>query len=217
MNGAELLSSLRCPVIPVVMIDRLTDAVPLADALLRGGISALEITLRTPAGLDAISAMKQAFPESMIGAGTVCSKQDYDRAAAAGADFIVSPGATDALFGAADHHALPFLPGAVTASEILNAIENGYSVLKFFPAETSGGAPAISALEGPFPGVSFMPTGGITRDKLGTYLALNSVSAVGGSWLTTKQMIADQAWADIYAEAVETVVQAEAIKTGDGQ
>ena len=217
MNGAELLSSLRCPVIPVVIIDRLTDAVPLADALLRGGISALEITLRTPAGLDAISAMKQAFPESMIGAGTVCSKQDYDRAAAAGADFIVSPGATDALFGAADHHALPFLPGAVTASEILKAIEHGYSMLKFFPAETSGGAPAISALAGPFPGVSFMPTGGITRDNLGTYLALNSVSAVGGSWLTTKQMIADQAWADIYAEAVETVVQAEAIKTGDGQ
>jgi len=217
MNGAALLSSLRCPVIPVVVIDRLTDAVPLADALLRGGISALEITLRTPAGLDAISAMKQAFPESMIGAGTVCSKQDYDRAAAAGADFIVSPGATNALFGAADHHALPFLPGAVTASEILNAIENGYSVLKFFPAETSGGAPAISALEGPFPGVSFMPTGGITRDKLGTYLALNSVSAVGGSWLTPKQMIADQAWDDIYAEAVETVAQAEAIKTGDGQ
>ena len=217
MNGAELLSSLRCPVIPVVMIDRLTDAVPLADALLRGGISALEITLRTPAGLDAISAKKQAFPESMIGAGTVCSKQDYDRAAAAGADFIVSPGATDALFGAADHHALPFLPGAVTASEILKAIEHGYSVLKFFPAETSGGAPAISALAGPFPGVSFMPTGGITRDNLGTYLALNSVSAVGGSWLTTKQMIADQAWDDIYAEAVETVAQAEAIKTGDGQ
>lgn len=217
MNGAALLSSLRCPVIPVVVIDRLTDAVPLADALLRGGISALEITLRTPAGLDAISAMKKAFPESMIGAGTVCSKQDYDRAAAAGADFIVSPGATNALFGAADHHALPFLPGAVTASEILNAIENGYSVLKFFPAETSGGAPAISALEGPFPGVSFMPTGGITRDKLGTYLALNSVSAVGGSWLTPKQMIADQAWDDIYAEAVETVAQAEAIKTGDGQ
>ena len=217
MNGAALLSSLRCPVIPVVVIDRLTDAVPLADALLRGGISALEITLRTPAGLDAISAMKQAFPESMIGAGTVCSKQDYDRAAAAGADFIVSPGATNALFGAADHHALPFLPGAVTASEILNAIEHGYSVLKFFPAETSGGAPAISALEGPFPGVSFMPTGGITRDNLGTYLALNSVSAVGGSWLTPKQMIADQAWDDIYAEAVETVAQAEAIKTGGGQ
>ena len=217
MNGAALLSSLRCPVIPVVVIDRLTDAVPLADALLRGGISALEITLRTPAGLDAISAMKQAFPESMIGAGTVCSKQDYDRAAAAGADFIVSPGVTNALFGAAEHHALPFLPGAVTASEILNAIENGYSVLKFLPAETSGGAPAISALEGPFPGVSFMPTGGITRDKLGTYLALNSVSAVGGSWLTPKQMIADQAWDDIYAEAVETVAQAEAIKTGDGQ
>jgi len=217
MNGAALLSSLRCPVIPVVVIDRVADAVPLADALLRGGISALEITLRTSVGLDAISAMKQAFPESMIGAGTVCSKQDYDRAAAAGADFIVSPGATDALFGAADHHALPFLPGAVTASEILKAIEHGYSVLKFFPAETSGGAPAISALAGPFPGVSFMPTGGITRDNLGTYLALNSVSAVGGSWLTTKQMIADQAWADIYAEAVETVVQAEAIKTGDGQ
>jgi 2-dehydro-3-deoxyphosphogluconate aldolase/(4S)-4-hydroxy-2-oxoglutarate aldolase len=217
MNGAALLSSLRCPVIPVVVIDRVADAVPLADALLRGGISALEITLRTSVGLDAISTMKQAFPESMIGAGTVCSKQDYDRAAAAGADFIVSPGATNALFGAADHHSLPFLPGAVTASEILNAIENGYSVLKFFPAETSGGAPAISALEGPFPGVSFMPTGGITRDNLGTYLALNSVSAVGGSWLTPKQMIADQAWDDIYAEAVETVAQAEAIKTGDGQ
>ena len=161
--------------------------------------------------------MKQAFPEALIGAGTVCSKQDYDRAAAAGADFIVSPGATDALFGAAEDHALPFLPGAVTASEVLKAIEHGYSVLKFFPAETSGGAPAIGALAGPFPGVSFMPTGGITRDNLGTYLALNSVSAVGGSWLTPKQLIADQAWDDIYAEAVETVAQAEAIKTGGGQ
>ena len=217
MNGTALLSSLRCPVMPVVVIDRVADAVPLADALLRGGISALEITLRTPVGLDAISAMKQAFPEALIGAGTVCSEQDYDRAAAAGADFIVSPGATDALFGAAEDHALPFLPGAVTASEVLKAIEHGYSVLKFFPAETSGGAPAIGALAGPFPGVSFMPTGGITRDNLGTYLALNSVSAVGGSWLTPKQLMADQAWDDIYAGAVETVAQAEAIKTGDGQ
>ena len=216
MNGTALLSSLRCPVMPVVVIDRVADAVPLADALLRGGISALEITLRTPVGLDAISAMKQAFPEALIGAGTVCSEQ-ITIAAAAGADFIVSPGATDALFGIAEDHALPFLPGAVTASEVLKAIEHGYSVLKFFPAETSGGAPAIGALAGPFPGVSFMPTGGITRDNLGTYLALNSVSAVGGSWLTPKQLMADQAWDDIYAGAVETVAQAEAIKTGGGQ
>ena len=217
MNATALLSTLRCPVIPVVVIDRLVDAVPLAEALLRGGISALEITLRTSAGLESISAMKHAFPDAIIGAGTVCSKQAYDSAADAGADFIVSPGATDTLFNAAKDHALPFLPGAVTASEVLKAIEHGYSVLKFFPAETSGGAPAINALAGPFPEVQFMPTGGITRGNLRDYLALSSVQAVGGSWLTPKQLIADQAWSAICAEAVETVAQAEAIKTESGQ
>ena len=217
MDGAALLSSLRCPVIPVVVLDRLVDAVPLADALLRGGISAVEITLRTPVGFDAISAMKRVFPDAIVGAGTVCSKHAYGRAVDAGADFIVSPGATPALFTAAKDHALPFLPGAVTASEVLTAIDYGYSVLKFFPAETSGGALAIRALAGPFPEVSFMPTGGITRDNLRTYMTLNSVRAVGGSWLTPKELIADRAWDAICEEAVETVAQAEAIKTESGQ
>ena len=132
MDASFLLSRLACPLIPVVVIDRLDDAVPVAEALLQGGISALEITLRTPVACEAITAMKSAIPGAVIGAGTVCSGEAYEAAVQSGADFIVSPGATDQLFRAAASHTVPFLPGAVTGSEVLRAMDSGYALLKFF-------------------------------------------------------------------------------------
>ena len=204
MDARNLLDSLSCPVIPVIVVDRLDDAVPLAEALLRGGISALEVTLRTPAGYDAIRLIKAAFPDAVIGAGTVCSEQAYRQAVEVGADFIVAPGATETLYETAQELAVPFLPGAVTGSEVLSALEQGYSSLKFFPAETSGGASAIGAFVGPFPEVSFMPTGGITPDNVSAYLRLSNVCAVGGSWLSPRSLIEDQQWEEIVQLARST-------------
>jgi 2-dehydro-3-deoxyphosphogluconate aldolase/(4S)-4-hydroxy-2-oxoglutarate aldolase len=186
-----------------------------AEALLRGGISALEITLRTPVACEAISAMKSALPDAVIGAGTVCSREAYDAAVRAGADFIVSPGATDQLFGAADEHGIPFLPGAVTGSEVLKATEYGYSTLKFFPAEAVGGAPALRALSGPFPQINFMPTGGVTPDNLASYLQLNNVCAVGGSWLTPRELITDQQWESLSQLAADSVARVTRISEGE--
>jgi 2-dehydro-3-deoxyphosphogluconate aldolase/(4S)-4-hydroxy-2-oxoglutarate aldolase len=173
----------------VVVIDRLADAVPLAEALLRGGISALEITLRTPAGYEAIEAMKSAFPDAVIGAGTVCSDQAFDKAVGCGADFIVSPGATDQLF------------------EVLKAIQHDYATLKFFPAEAAGGVPTLRALSGPFPDLSFMPTGGITPDNVATYLMLESVCAVGGSWLTPRGLLMHKKWDELCQLAGDSVAR----------
>ena len=149
MDASALLSRLACPLIPVVVIDRLEDALPLAEALLQGGISALEITLRTPVACEAISAMKSALPDAVIGAGTVSSGETYEAAVQSGADFVVSPGATEQLFKAAAAHAVPFLPGAVTGSEVLRAMEFGYATLKFFPAEAVGGAPGETTKSAP--------------------------------------------------------------------
>jgi 2-dehydro-3-deoxyphosphogluconate aldolase/(4S)-4-hydroxy-2-oxoglutarate aldolase len=189
------------------VIDRLADAVPLAEALLQGGISALEITLRTPTGYDAIKAMKSAFPDAVIGAGTVCSDQAFDKAVGCGADFIVSPGATDQLFGAAARHKVPFLPGAVTGSEVLKAIQHDYATLKFFPAEAAGGVHTLRALSGPFPELSFMPTGGITPDNVSTYLRLESVCAVGGSWLTPRELLIHKKWDELCQLAGDSVAR----------
>lgn len=207
MDARPLLAKLTCPLIPVVVIDRLADAVPLAEALLQAGISALEITLRTPAGYDAIKAMKSAFPDAVIGAGTVCSDQAFDKAVGCGADFIVSPGATDELFGAAARHKVPFLPGAVTGSEVLKAIQHDYATLKFFPAEAAGGVSTLRALSGPFPELSFMPTGGITPDNVSTYLRLESVCAVGGSWLTPRELLIHKRWDEICQLAGDSVAR----------
>ena len=207
MDARPLLANLTCPLIPVVVIDRLADAVPLAEALLRGGISAIEVTLRTPAAYDAIKAMKSAFPDAVIGAGTVCSDQAFDKAVGCGADFIVSPGATDQLFAAAARHKVPFLPGAVTGSEVLKAIQHDYATLKFFPAEAAGGVSTLRALSGPFPELSFMPTGGITPDNVATYLRLESVCAVGGSWLTPRELLIHKRWDEICQLAGDSVAR----------
>ena len=214
MDASALLSRLACPLIPVVVIDRLDDAVPLAEALLQGGISALEITLRTPVACEAISAMKSALPDAVIGAGTVSSGETYEAAVQSGADFVVSPGATEQLFKAAAAHAVPFLPGAVTGSEVLRAMEFGYATLKFFPAEAVGGTPALQALSGPFPNVNFMPTGGVTPDNVANYFQLENVCAVGGSWLTPRELLMGQQWEALYQSAVDSVAQVTAISRG---
>ena len=215
MDASVLLSRLACPLIPVVVIDRLDDAVPLADALLQGGVSALEITLRTPVACEAISAMKSALPHAVIGAGTVSSGEAYETAVQSGADFIVSPGATDQLFKTAAAHTVPFLPGAVTGSEVLRAMELGYTTLKFFPAEAAGGPSTLQALSGPFPGINFMPTGGVTPHNVSTYLQLRNVCAVGGSWLTPRQLLMDQQWEAVYQLAADSVTQVTQMIRGE--
>ena len=214
MDASALLSRLACPLIPVVVIDRLDDAVPLAEALLQGGISALEITLRTPVACEAISAMKSALPDAVIGAGTVSSGETYEAAVQSGADFVVSPGATEQLFKAAAAHAVPFLPGAVTGSEVLRAMEFGYAALKFFPAEAVGGTPALRALSGPFPNVNFMPTGGVTPDNVANYFQLENVCAVGGSWLTPRELLMGQKWEALYQLAADSVAQVTVMSRG---
>ena len=217
MDVNVLFSRLACPLIPVVVIDRLDDAVPVAEALLQGGVSALEITLRTPVACEAISAMKSAMPHALVGAGTVSSGEAYEAAVQSGADFIVSPGATEQLFKAAAAHTVPFLPGAVTASEMLRAMESGWNTLKFFPAEAAGGPPALQALSGPFPDTNFMPTGGVTPHNMAAYLQLNNVCAVGGSWLTPRHLLIDQQWEAVYRLAADSVTQVSQISKGDPQ
>ena len=217
MDASDMLSRLACPLIPVVVIDRLDDAVPLAEALLQGGVSALEITLRTRVACEAISAMKSALPDAVIGAGTVSSREAYETAVQSGADFIVSPGATEQLFKTAAGHTVPFLPGAVTGSEVLRATELGYATWKFSPAEAVGGPPALQALSGPFPDINFMPTGGVTPDNVATYLQLQNVCAVGGSWLTPRELLMDQQWEALYQLATDSVAQVNGMSRGAPQ
>ena len=217
MDANVLLSRLACPLIPVVVIDRLDDAVPVAEALLQGGVSALEITLRTPVACEAISAMKSAMPHALIGAGTVSSGEAYEAAVHSGADFIVSPGATEQLFKVAAAHTVPFLPGAVTGSEMLRAMESGWNTLKFFPAEAAGGPPALQAFSGPFPDINFMPTGGLTPHNMAAYLQLNNVCAVGGSWLTPRDLLIDQQWEAVFKLAADSVTQVTQMSKGEWQ
>lgn len=172
----------RAPVIPVIVIDRVEDAVPLAKALVGGGLTVLEVTLRTLAALEAITAMK-AVEGAIVGAGTVLNPAMLDQAVTAGAEFIVSPGLTDALGQAAKAAAIPFLPGIANAGDIMRGLDLGFDRFKFFPAETSGGIAALKALGGPFGDIRFCPTGGIRYESARDWLALPNVLCVGGSWL----------------------------------
>ncbi|MDG1066308.1 MAG: bifunctional 4-hydroxy-2-oxoglutarate aldolase/2-dehydro-3-deoxy-phosphogluconate aldolase [Luminiphilus sp.] len=181
-------------VIPVMVIERETDAVPMAQALVAGGIKVLEITLRTPCALAAIKAISDAVPDAHVGAGTVCNSDDFAAAVDAGARFIVSPGQSDALFNQSIASNIPLLPGAVTATEVMRAAEAGFKVLKFFPASTSGGAAAIKAFAGPFSDISFVPTGGIGPKNLMEYLDLPNVQAAGGSWMLPKDKVQVGDW-----------------------
>jgi 2-dehydro-3-deoxyphosphogluconate aldolase/(4S)-4-hydroxy-2-oxoglutarate aldolase len=173
------------PVIPVIVIDDIAHAVPIAEALVAGGLRVLEVTLRTPCALEAIVRMK-AVEGAIVGAGTVLSKADLDAAMEAGAEFIVSPGLTEPLGMAAVAADIPFLPGVASASDIMRGLDLGLSHFKFFPAVTSGGIAALKALAGPFANIRFCPTGGITAQTVPEWLALDPVLCVGGSWLLPK-------------------------------
>jgi len=190
------------PVIPVLVIDDLAHAAPLARALVAGGLPALEVTLRTPAALDVIRAMAEV-EGGAVGAGTLLTPGDVKAAKAAGATFGVSPGATDAIIKACEDEGLPLLSGAATATEVMRLLELGYTVQKFFPAESAGGAPAVKSLGGPLPQVSFCPTGGVSLQNARTYLSLPNVLCVGGSWVAPKNLMEAGDWNGITTLARE--------------
>lgn len=184
------------PVIPVIVVRAPDHAVPMAQALVAGGLPVLEVTLRTPCALEAIRAMADV-EGGVVGAGTLLTPADVKAAKAAGARFGVSPGATDSLVTACEDEGLALLPGAATATEVMALLERGYTVQKFFPAEVSGGAPALQAFGGPLPQVSFCPTGGIGLGNAGDYLSLRNVLCVGGSWIAPDALVQAGDWAGI--------------------
>jgi 2-dehydro-3-deoxyphosphogluconate aldolase / (4S)-4-hydroxy-2-oxoglutarate aldolase len=189
------------PVIPVLTIERLQDAVPLARALVEGGLRPLEVTLRTACALEAIVLIAREVPDAIVGAGTVLNATDFSRAVAAGARFVVSPGLTDPLLAAARASGVAFLPGVVTAGEVMRGLDAGLDRFKFFPAETSGGPGALKALYGPLAQVRFCPTGGVTAASAPVWLALPNVLCVGGAWVAPADAIAAGDWAAIAALA----------------
>lgn len=199
MKPAEVLS--LSPVMPVIALERVADAVPLARALVDGGIRLLEVTLRTPVALDCVRAIAAEVPEAVVGVGTIISARDLDAAQAAGARFGVSPGASAALLSAAARSGLPFVPGVMTPSDVINALDAGFDVMKLFPAAQAGGLDMLKAMSGPFPQVRFCPTGGVTLESAPALLRLKNVVCVGGSWLTPAQTIANGDWAAIQALA----------------
>lgn len=193
--------------LPVLIVESEQQAVDLCRALAQAGLKAVEITLRTPAALAAIKAVKQALPELIVAAGTVISTNDMEKVAEAGVDFAVSPGLTRALSECARHHQLAFLPGISTASEIIRGMELGHREFKFFPAQASGGAPLLKAFDSPFAGISFCPTGGINGANVESYLALANVCCVGGSWMISDELLAQRRWSELSSSVAGTLAQ----------
>lgn len=185
------------PVIPVLTIERVTDAVPLARALVKGGLPVLEVTLRTEAGLDAVGEIARQVAGAVVGVGTVLEPVQMRKARDIGARFAVSPGCSEALVTAAEAAGLPYLPGIQTVSEAMCLWEKGFRLLKYFPADAAGGPTWLRAVAAPLAGLSFCPTGGITADTVGGYLALPNVACVGGSWVAPKGAVADGDWEKI--------------------
>ena len=195
MNTLDLVS--YGPVIPVIVINKLEDAVPMARALVAGGVRVLEVTLRTPIALQCMEAIARDVPEAVLGAGTIRSVADAKAAKDVGCVFGVSPGYTSQIGNACRELELPLLPGTATGSEVMQATADGYSFLKFFPAMQAGGIPMLKALAGPFTDVVFCPTGGITAESAPQFLALPNVKVCGGSWLTPADAVAAKDWARI--------------------
>jgi 2-dehydro-3-deoxyphosphogluconate aldolase / (4S)-4-hydroxy-2-oxoglutarate aldolase len=185
------------PVIPVVVVHDAADAVPIARALVDGGLPIIELTLRTPAAMDAIERIAAEVPEILVGAGTIVEANQPKQAAAAGAQFLVSPGSTRDLRAAMRDSGLPHLPGVATVSEVLTLLEDGYTNMKFFPAEAAGGAEYLRAIHSPVPAARFCPTGGVSPTNLTDYLALPNVGCVGGSWLTPADVVERHDWTTI--------------------
>ncbi len=200
MTGIRAIMA-ASPVMPVIVLDRVADAVPLADALVRGGIRVLEVTLRTAAALDCVRAIRAAVPDAIVGVGTITTPRDFDAARAAGAAFGVSPGATSALLAHAASADWPFLPGTMTPSDVMCAADAGFTALKLFPARQAGGIDMLKALAGPFPDALFCPTGGIDAESAPGYLALPNVACVGGSWLAPAALVANGGWDEIERRA----------------
>ena len=193
------------PVVPVIVIQKLEDAVPLAKALIAGGIRVLEVTLRTPCAVDAIRKIAQEVPDAIVGAGTVINEQQLKDVTDAGAQFIISPGITENLLKAAVANNVPLIPGISTVSELMLGMSYGLKEFKFFPAEANGGVKALQAIAGPFAQVRFCPTGGITPNNYRDYLALKSVLCVGGSWLLPADAIANGEWDKITELAKQAI------------
>ncbi|MEC7633971.1 MAG: bifunctional 4-hydroxy-2-oxoglutarate aldolase/2-dehydro-3-deoxy-phosphogluconate aldolase [Pseudomonadota bacterium] len=197
------------PVVPVLVINDVEKAVPLAQALMEGGIKVLEVTLRTPAAIDVIKRIAQEVPDSLIGAGTVTNAQQLKAVVEAGAKFAISPGMTADLLKAGMDSEIPLIPGISSTSDLMKGKDAGYTHMKFFPAEASGGVKAIKSISGPFPDVTFCPTGGIGPNNYNDYLALNNVKCVGGSWLAPDDAIESGDWARITQLAKEAVAGAK--------
>ncbi len=182
------------PIIPVVVIENIKDAVPLAQSLVEGGIQIIEVTLRSSCALEAIELIAKNVPKMRVGAGTILNPTQLEQAQNRGAEFLISPGLTIKLLEHAKKKDMPLIPGVSSSSEVMQALELGYSALKFFPAEYCGGVKLLNAFNGPFKGVKFCPTGGISADNMRSYLNLENVLCVGGSWLTPKNLIQNKEW-----------------------
>ncbi|GAA7471533.1 bifunctional 4-hydroxy-2-oxoglutarate aldolase/2-dehydro-3-deoxy-phosphogluconate aldolase [Helicobacter pylori] len=182
------------PIVPVVVIENIKDAVPLAQSLIEGGIPIIEVTLRSSCALEAIELIAKNVPKMRVGAGTILNLTQLEQAQNRGAEFLISPGLTIKLLEHAKKKDMPLIPGVSSSSEVMQALELGYSTLKFFPAEYCGGVKLLNAFNGPFKGVKFCPTGGISADNMRSYLDLENVLCVGGSWLTPKDLIQNKEW-----------------------
>ncbi|WRB28393.1 bifunctional 4-hydroxy-2-oxoglutarate aldolase/2-dehydro-3-deoxy-phosphogluconate aldolase [Helicobacter pylori] len=182
------------PIVPVVVIENIKDAVPLAQSLIEGGIPIIEVTLRSSCALEAIELIAKNVPKMRVGAGTILNPTQLEQAQNRGAEFLISPGLTPSLLEYAKKKGMPLIPGVSSSSEVMQALELGYSALKFFPAEYCGGVKLLNAFNGPFKGVKFCPTGGISADNMRSYLNLENVVCVGGSWLTPKDLVQNKEW-----------------------
>jgi 2-dehydro-3-deoxyphosphogluconate aldolase/(4S)-4-hydroxy-2-oxoglutarate aldolase len=191
----ELLS--EYPIIPVVVIEQIEDAVPLAKSLVAGGLSVIEVTLRTPAAIAGIEDIIKNVPGAIVGSGTVCSESQLQMSIELGCKFAVSPGATNSLLKEARDSGFNYLPGVSSASEVMRGLEYGFDTFKFFPAEAVGGTTLLKSLHGPFGGVKFCATGGIGLDNVMSYLSLANVLSVGGSWITPSKLIKEKRWSEI--------------------
>ena len=196
------------PVMPVMVIQKLEDAVPLAMALVAGGIKVLEITLRTPVAMEAIRLISQEVKDAIVGVGTVINPKQFDAAQEAGAVFAISPGVTPTLLHAANQGEIALIPGIATLSELMLGMEYGLDHFKFFPAEAAGGVPMLQAISGPFPSITFCPTGGISPGNYKDYLRLPNVACVGGSWLAPQSVVAEKNWAKVTELAHQAILNA---------
>lgn len=199
LTAREVMTS--TPVVPVIVVENVEQAINLGKALVAGGVPVLEVTLRTEAALDAIAALREQVPEAIVGAGTVCTREQYIKAVEAGSQFIISPGMTPDLLAVGKEYDVPYLPAVATISDILLGMEYGYDHFKFFPAEVNGGVKALKAFAGPLADINFCPTGGVSPANYKDYLALPNVLCVGGSWIVPKDLIEAGKWDEITALA----------------